>query len=959
MEHGTAIRELIRLIGLEPSADQHNPLPTTINLSLIEQMKKEVDRQVRSDARHALNLAEATHHLAEQSGDPLAVALGFRARAQSCNALGQFHEAVSFFTEARALYQSAGQVVDAARMARSMIDPLMYLGRYDEALSLATDARAVLSANQERILLAQLDTNVGNVYHRLDQNRKALDCYERARAVFAAEDDKFALAIVTFNSANIHANLDDFRTAEALYQQAYELYHTLDLEQYAVDVKYSLGYLHFLKGEYHLATRLLHEVREEYVRQARENRVAVCDLDLAEIYLQLHVLEEAADCASRARERFQALAVPYEAARALVWLGLARLHQERLSEAGQFLQQARQEFTAEGNEVWLGLICLYLGELSLHCEQPQQALASATEAEETFVRHSLKTKTLYARLVRARALARCGETEAAGKLCAEVLADCSEPPIPWLLHQLHEFRGDQWLQAEDAGQAYDHYVLAVSFIEQIRGHIRVDEFRSAFFRDKLRVYEKLIQLCLQQESPEKQAEAFFYLESRKARTLADMVNSDLELVPASNDELQQRWRQLRAELHWYYSRVSQSETEGKSRRIEISEQLNREISQRERALAEVVRQAQIQDADFVWLRGLSGMTVSEVHAVLAADETVIEYYLTRDELFIFIIDHHRFEVFHQPVRMAELRNLILELRFQLEKFRYGAQYLAAHGDYLLRNTQECLNELHHILLAPVAAKLANRKLIVIPFDLLHNIPFQALFDGENYLLDQHEITIAPSARILALCANKPLRDGARMLIFGAADEIAPQINEEISAIQSLFPHARCFTGAGASSQALADQLPDSDIVHIASHAVYRQDNPMFSAFRLADTWLNFYDVCAMRTPASLVTLSGCSTGTNYIYAGDELLGLVRGFLTAGASALVVSLWAVNDPATARLMTEFYQCLQRGLPPRAALRDAALQIRQQYAHPYYWAPFICLGHDRKHSVVFPSPPASPN
>jgi CHAT domain-containing protein len=153
------------------------------------------------------------------------------------------------------------------------------------------------------------------------------------------------------------------------------------------------------------------------------------------------------------------------------------------------------------------------------------------------------------------------------------------------------------------------------------------------------------------------------------------------------------------------------------------------------------------------------------------------------------------------------------------------------------------------------------------------------------------------------------------LIFGAPDKETPHIAEEIDAIHELFPDARCFTGAEASARALAEHLPASNIVHIASHAIFRQDNPMFSAFKLADAWLNFYDICSMRTEDALVVLSGCSTGVGGIYAGDEMLGLVRGFLYANAASLVVSLWAVNDPATAELMATFYQRLRgRRAPP---------------------------------------------
>src|SRR5262249_37426480 len=106
------------------------------------------------------------------------------------------------------------------------------------------------------------------------------------------------------------------------------------------------------------------------------------------------------------------------------------------------------------------------------------------------------------------------------------------------------------------------------------------------------------------------------------------------------------------------------------------------------------------------------------------------------------------------------------------------------------------------LFAQVASLIGegrDRKLIFIPFDLLHNIPFHALYDGERHLLDTYEIASAPSARLLVHCARKPARpsrgEWGRALIFGAADSDAPKISEEIDAIREMFPSSDCFTGS--------------------------------------------------------------------------------------------------------------------------------------------------------------------
>jgi CHAT domain-containing protein len=113
--------------------------------------------------------------------------------------------------------------------------------------------------------------------------------------------------------------------------------------------------------------------------------------------------------------------------------------------------------------------------------------------------------------------------------------------------------------------------------------------------------------------------------------------------------------------------------------------------------------------------------------------------------------------------------------------------------------------------------------------------------------------------------------------------------------------------------------------------------------RLADTWLTVHDVYNLDLNADLVTLSACDTGVSQVAPGDELLGLARGFFYAGATSLLVSLWAVNDLSTATLMERFYHRLQAGYPKAAALRLSILDVKRDSPHPYHWAPFILMGN----------------
>ncbi len=924
--------------------------PVILDWQLVESLKKNVDFYIRSDPREALRWAELTYQISTRIEDPNARALGLRAKGQAVHAVGRYAEAVDFYQQARSVYQSHGQAVEAGRVVRAMVDALMYLGRYEEALSHAAEARQTFELNDEFLLAAQLETNVGNIYHRLDQYHQALGCYERAGKVFASIGDLTAQAVIAFNCANIYSNLDDFRLSQILYEKAESLYSGQKMVLAATQVRYSLGYLHFLKGEYHQAMHVLTNVRNEVVQLDDTQTEALCELDLAEIYLQLNAQSEAAELARTAREKFQRLEMSYEAAKALMFQGIALLQQSRLSEAEESLHLAQQEFDREGNQVHLGLIRLYLADLALRRNDGEAALEHSEQARLHFSQQKLKSKTCYAQFISARALKRIGQTDRARALTESILKDCEDLEVPWLKYQIHDLLGDLRIETGDLTGGHDAYAQSVQFIERIRALIRVDEFRGAFFKDKLRVYEKLIRLCLEQGDAEGKEQAFFYFESCKARTLVDLLINELEFFPTDQDtgqtELYQEWCRLREELHWYANKISQSERGTGSRIFEIEEKLQDEIRKRERALASLVRRAQIEAPNFFWLQNPTGLSIQELYDTLAEDEALIEYYLDGNGLKIFLVQNRELQILESPCSRKELKGLVSELKFHIEKFQYGSAYISAYQQSLFHNMQECLRLLNHALFEPVAGLVAGKKLIFIPFDLLHQVPFQALYDGESYVLDRHEVTYAPSARLHVLTSRRsPERNGPpRPLFFGVPDDAAPQIADEVQTLSRLFPEARTFIGEAASPSALLKSLPDSDLVHIASHAVFRQDNPMFSSIRLTGAWINFYDICSMRVPGSLVVLSGCHTGAGKISAGDELFGLMRGFLYAGASSLVLSRWAVDDPATSELMKLFYQRLRQGAELRVALREAALDLKKQYEHPYYWASFVLIGRN---------------
>jgi CHAT domain-containing protein len=269
-------------------------------------------------------------------------------------------------------------------------------------------------------------------------------------------------------------------------------------------------------------------------------------------------------------------------------------------------------------------------------------------------------------------------------------------------------------------------------------------------------------------------------------------------------------------------------------------------------------------------------------------------------------------------------------------------------------TQQVLTSLYGELMSPLEPYLngavspdaenttAPGKLAIVPHGPLHRVPFHALFDGESYVLERFEVSYAPSAKVYSLCQERISRGLDKALALSVADPLIPAVTEEAQAVARHFPAAEVLSDRQATVAALRAKVPGCGVLHLACHGMFRSDNPMFSSLKLCDGWLTAADVLDLDLAGALVTLSACESGRNEVFGGDELIGLTRAFLGAGAATLVASLWLVQDETTAELMDKWYEHLREGVGRAAALRQAQLELKDNFPHPYYWSPFVLIG-----------------
>jgi tetratricopeptide (TPR) repeat protein len=916
------------------------------NRSAVESLYDAVVIFARVDLQKADRLAQASSWIAEQIDDPYPTAQSARAVGHVLYLTGKYQKAIQEYEKALAIFQQIGHDVDYARTISGALQSLIYDGQYERAFRLGEEARGIFHAHKDRLRLSRLNSNIANIYFRQDRFQEAVEAYENAYEEFLQYGEPLDIAAVLRNLAVCYYSLNDFGRAEETYRLARQhcLEHGFSL--LVAEADYNVAYLHYLRGEYLRAIELYDQTRTLCAKLGDRYHQALCDLDESEIYLELNLTEGGTELALDAFAAFTELGMTYEAAKAATFSAIAISQQGRHKHAVEAFDRARALFVKEGNPLWPPLIDLYKALVLYEAGDNDPAEDLAVKALEYFGTSMLPSKAALCELLLAALELRGSDPEEARRYCSAALSRLTHIDSPatyqayFMLGQSEEASGN----TELARQAYEQ---AFRKLEDLRSHLGKEELKIAFLKNKLAVYEGLVVTSLAVNfGLRAQREAFGYIEQAKSRSLADLIafrassiaSRELKALSPAMGE----FRDLRQKLNWTYHQIELEELnrEGSSReRILQLRQLSRRY---EDALVKAFSQVQHVDREFASLQNAKTVSVEELQRILPENTLLLEYYMARNRLYVCLVSRKQFKIL--PLgEVPPVREKLRLLQLQLAKFRLGADYIRSLEKPLLQATQAHLEELYSLLIAPIRDQLAAEHLIIVPHAFLHYLPFHALSDGERYLIDDFSVSYAPSSTIFAVCQEKgqPGSDGDT-LVLAVPDARAPFIEEEARFVASAMGNARLFMGEEATEEQLRAYGPSSRFIHIATHGHFRQDNPMFSSIRLGKSLLSLFDLYQLQFDAELVTLSGCGTGMNVVIGGDELIGLVRGLLYAGAQTLMVSLWEVHDQSTAEFMRDFYEGYKVSANKANALRNAVMKLKKKHRHPYYWAAFALVG-----------------
>ncbi len=909
---------------------------------LVSTLTDRVRQEVHVSAANAQRMADIAILVAETTGSQIALAKSLRAKANALYTLDQHSNAIEMHERAAELFDAAGEQLELARTLSGSIQPLLLLGRYDQALAAGERARTIFAGQGNTWRLARLEINIGNIYHRQDRFAEALACYERAYNELLSHDDPEGFAAVLSNLSLCHISLNEFAKSLELHRRARQHCEQKGMPVLVAYADYNIAYLYFLRGEYGRAIQMLRDAAASAKKAGDGYQMALCNLDLAEIYLELNLSAEAAELAPAAHEAFKQLGFGYEAAKALTFAAIAASQRGQAFEGLKLFTKAKEMFVTEKNEVWPSLIDLYQGLVLFNEGRLFEARRLCAIARDFFSRSTMRSKSVLAELLLARIALRLNDCPAARQHCDSVLQQLKELGRPALACQAEFLSGKIEQAAGNNDRAYEAYCRARSLLEMLRGNLRGEELKIAYFNDKLEVYENLIEICLRR--PNGVVEAFGYVEQAKSRSLMDLLLQPVHVpseADAGQSELVRSIRNLREELNWYYNLIEREQLRPEDRSQEKIKELEQHARARESDLLRAAQEATATEISEAGLQAPNNVSLEEIQVALSTDTALVEYFCLQDRILACVLRHDDLRVVPLTVQ-SRVQKLLQLLQFQLSKFRLDPHYVSTFQESLLQSTQAHLENLYQELLAPMRDLLNCKHMVFVPHGLLHYVPFHALHDGESYLIDRFSVSYAPSASIYALCQQKQANISGESLILGIPDAQAPSIADEVEALRSMLPDAKLFTGSAATEDILRAHGPGSRIVHIATHGYFRQDNPMFSSIRLGGSHLSLYDLYHLKLPVELVVLSGCATGLNVIKPGDEVVGLVRGLLQAGAQSLVLSLWDVHDRSTKEFMISFYGRLQKGLSKPLALQGAMTELRERYPHPYYWAPFMLIG-----------------
>lgn len=898
-----------------------------------------------------------------------------------------------------ALSQSKQSLETARLVAKSgdaklLVDTLIVSGRVyisqtqsSNALPLLKEALELSTSLGYRQGEANSQAQLASAYFELDQRDEAIASNDQALRLSQEVQDKRCEAFAVMTQAYLFMLADKPDETLAALKYGELIWRSLDDRAEIANVLVDQNLLSIRQGQWQDALNSLHEAQELLVDKEAEPYLAgKIANSFGEVYEAYGQLDTALSYYREALNYFRdgahdlrgAVEAGNKVARVQARLGYYEEAKQQIAQSLAAVQETKNDLT-------IGLCHENSGRVWLEANSYEPARLEFLAAISYYTRSKSERPQARAEYYLGQTEHLLGNLAAAGEAYQKALHFFTKTSDYTNEAALRFGLGKLALQQGRLDKAEEHLTRSIELTETLRENASSKDLRSAFLdsvHDRYETYVEWLMTAYERNRTKQNAiRAFEAAEAGRARSLLDsLYGYQRELRQPSDSLLLLEEEKLqKQEQGLVDERTALLSHGGPESERAGTEQKLREV----RAQLEALEARINSNSKFKDLLRSAPLTYEQIRTDITDTQTsLVSYSLGQGKSFAWVVTKDGIDTYELPAKStieAAAGQLIQQLK------------APPAGDAEKVKLQSAIDDVSRLVIEPLAAKLNTSRLIVVADGVLQYVPFQILktsADANEPMISRFDIVDAPSASALAIVRRERMhrQPGSKLLIgFGDAVYSADYSPQPIKAdtttagtsreysrfrdLPRLFNAKRELREIGdlagndamfyveynaTRAKFLNADLSQFRILHVVTHGVLDDKHPELSGLVLSlidgnarpiDGFVSLADIYKLRAPVDLVVLSACHTALGQELRGEGLVGLTRGFMYAGASGVVASLWKVDDRATAELMKYFYaNMLQRGMGPAAALRAAQNEIRKQpkWSSPYYWAGFTFQG-----------------
>ena len=845
--------------------------------------------RARDDPKSAL--AEGHALLASVPRDDHAVrSIALRGLALAARLAGTLDESIGFAQDSSKQAELAGDSQLRSEALMTLSGSLALTGDNKGALEMLRDAREGCSGRLRAAILSQ----EGAIRQRLGETEEAMSCYSRALPIFREVGDHSSVALTLNNVAMLKLAGGAAGAASKDLDEARRLYAGLGYKSERAAVEHNLGMVAAFRGDIPEALRLFDQ--SESLLHELHGSAAEIQVSRAEVLMSAGLFREAVAIVEELVDYMHRTGLGEDEAEARLAGAQAALLAGDADVAIAWADTAAEMFTQQDRVVWAA----NARQVRLQAEFQAGVMTSGHAVDARNTAELLESQGQLIPGFNARLLAGVIDLELG-------MVDTAIDDLHRVAKQQTgplEIRLQSWLAKALSRRAVGNTTGAdaaaragIRMLDRYQAALGATDIRTGVERHGVALAELGLRLALESGRPRR---VLGWMERSRARALRHPP-----VVPA--DE-QGQAKDL-AELRRVSVDLRSAEGDEAQRLASQAEALQESVRNRGRTS-----------------RGTRDVARTPKSLPYFGARTLVEYALLDDRLWAVVVKdgrHRLYDIGLEAPVLAELESLRFTMR------RLARRRGAATEDL----ARQIAARLDNMLFRPL--NTGEGPLVIVPTPALHGTPWAALPTCRGRV-----VSVSPSAELWWKASRKRRRSGPILIVAGPD---LTHAEAEMIEVGSVYPEAGTLGPTEANVEEIRTLFEPAAVAHIACHANFEFENPMFSSLRLSDGDLTVYDMERMRRVPQLVVLSACDSGFSDAHPGEELMGLSAALLSMGARSLIASVGLVPDSdATRALMLELHRNLRKGESPAKALTKAQAAIDDTPDGYVAAASFVCVG-----------------